>query len=318
MMVAYRGRGNSHIFRAYCACSLLMKTLRDKAVLLFYKLAASGLLPARWFAPDLPRQEQREARVGALQIEIVSHCWQYSHLLVYQLSSLILNPPRDVSVVMTVFHAPQDQHTVELLAFIAGHKVPNVTWNWQPLTPQQLFRRSIGRNQAALASSADWVWFTDCDLVFAPGCLDALGAALQGRQDALVYPRQEQVTTLLRADDPLLSADAQWSVREVGTSEFYSRDISRATGPLQITHGDVARAVGYCRDTPFFQRPEESFAKCHEDRVFRWLLGTQGTPIDLPGVCRIRHAEKGRYKKGAEAHVRGGLRQLREWGSGRG
>lgn len=295
-----------------------MKKLLDKAVLLFYKLAASGLVPARWFAPGLPSEDERVAMTGHLQIEIVSHCWQYSHLLVYQLSSLILHPPQDTRIVMTVFYAPEDAHTAALLAFIQQHDVPNVSWNWQPLAPQELFRRSIGRNRAALASQADWVWFTDCDLVFASGCLDQLAEELQGRRDALVFPCQEQVTTLLRADDPLLSADAQWTLRDVDTSQFYSRDISRATGPLQITHGDVARAVGYCRDTPFFQRPEDSFAKCHEDRIFRWLLQTQGVPIELAGVCRIRHAEKGRYKAGAQAHIRGGLRQWRERVSGRG
>ena len=77
-----------------------MKKLLDKAVLLFYKLAASGLVPARWFAPGLPSEDERVAMTGHLQIEIVSHCWQYSHLLVYQLSSLILHPPQDTRIVM--------------------------------------------------------------------------------------------------------------------------------------------------------------------------------------------------------------------------
>ena len=36
--------------------------------------------------------------------------------------------------------------------------------------------------------------------------------------------------------------------------------------------------------------------KTYEDRAFRWLIGTHGTPLDIPNVCQIRHIVKGRYK----------------------
>jgi len=48
-------------------------------------------------------------------------------------------------------------------------EVPNVTWNWMPFEKESLFRRGIGRNQAALNTNAHWVWFTDCDLMFRKG-----------------------------------------------------------------------------------------------------------------------------------------------------
>jgi len=84
-------------------------------------------------------------------------------------------------------------------------------------------------------------------------------------------------------------------VLDIDTSSFTTRKIAKATGPLQIAHGDVCRAVGYCRNIDLYQKPVESFAKCHEDRAFRWLLRSQGEPIDVPGVYRIRHIAKGRY-----------------------
>ena len=31
--------------------------------------------------------------------------------------------------------------------------------------------------------------------------------------------------------------------------------------------------------------------------AFRWLIGTHGTPLDIPNVCQIRHIVKGRYNK---------------------
>ena len=259
-------------------------------------LLAGSPLPARWFYPSPPPEQRRAATSGALSIEIVSHCWRYSRLLAYQLSSLIDHPVREARVSVTVFHAREDAPTVDLLAFIGAHEVPNIRWNWQTLPPERLFRRAIGRNLAARASSADWVWFTDCDLTFQAGCLDGLNAALQGRRDALLHPRVEAKTDAYAAD-----GDAPGNALETPTllradpDAFVTHPVTRATGPLQITHGDVARAVGYCDAVQAYQRPAPRWQKCDEDRVFRWLLDTPGTPIDVPGVCRVQHVDKGRY-----------------------
>jgi hypothetical protein len=44
------------------------------------------------------------------------------------------------------------------------------------------------------------------------------------------------------------------------------------------------------------------------------LLRTQGTPLDVQGVYRIRHAEKGRYKGGTmSAGIRGSVRRVESW-----
>src|SRR5690554_1584678 len=83
----------------------------------WWRLLAGGALPARWFERGLPPVDARAARTGRLSLEVVSHCWNYAHLLVYQLSSLVLNPPRELDVTMTVFHAVEDERTVRLLEF---------------------------------------------------------------------------------------------------------------------------------------------------------------------------------------------------------
>lgn len=265
----------------------------------FLRLAAGGWVPARWFEPGLPAPEARAARTGELTLEIVSHCWQYPHLLIYQLSSLVRFPPQNVTVTMTVYYSSEDRRTSGLLAWFGRIVVPGLHWNWRDLPKEALFRRAIGRNDAALGTGADWIWFTDCDLMFREGCLDALGNALQGRRDALVYPRVEKCTSLLPEDNPMLVADtADLKMVDIDTSAFFEQVRTRATGPLQITHGDVARACGYCNRLAYYQRPAATWQKAHEDRAFRWLLRTQGTPLDIPGVYRIRHVAKGRYTEG--------------------
>lgn len=280
---------------------------------LFFNLAARGIVPARLFERRLPPVHERRAASAPITIEIVSHCWQYAHFLVYQLSSLVQYPPTGLSVRMTVYYSPEDGRTASVLSYFSGIDVPGVEWNWRPLPRQQLFRRAIGRNHAALSTTADWVWFTDCDLLFREACLDTLAVRLEGRRDALVFPREERRTPLLGDDHPLLrSGELEPRVLDIDTGEFTVDRPSRATGPLQIAHGDVCRACGYCDAIASYRTPADRWCKAREDRVFRWLLRTKGRAVDIPSVYRIRHVHKGRYAapQRPTARLRAGIRRL--------
>lgn len=262
----------------------------------FFRLAASGIVPRQFFAPELPPAPPAPPAGRPLELEIVSHCWRYSHLLVYQLSSLVLFPPEKTLVTMTVFFSPEDPDTVALLEFFARQEVALVRWNWQALEKTRLFRRALGRNLAARATRADWIWFADCDVVFRKGALDSAGLVLATRDERLVFPRRHLVTAILDPEDPVL-------MRGRGTPRLLDIDPGigfvpdvreKAVGALQIVRGDVARAGGYCGTIPFYQRPVPKWRRTHEDRVFRWLIGTHGTPVEISGVHRIRHRSKGR------------------------
>jgi hypothetical protein len=272
----------------------------DAVLGLFYRLAASGFLPAAWFRKVDPALVEKARRTGKLSLEIVSHCWRYGHFLTYQLSSLVNHRTNKLDITMTVYHAAGDESVTRVLEFFQDVDVPGVTWNWQLLPKEQLFRRSIGRNLAAKSTTADWIWFTDCDIIFHENCLDALADELQGRDDALVFPRCGLGTSLLPEGDEILNKGrAGPALREIPLEEFvpYLGVRTKAKGPYQITHGDVARACGYCESIGIYQKPSDRWRKTYEDRAFRWLMGTQGTAIDVPGACQIRHVVKGRYKK---------------------
>ncbi len=283
----------------------------DEVLSLFYRIASAGYLPASWFRPPMP--EQRKACDGQVQLEIVSHCWNYAHLLAYQLSSYVLHTPKKANVRVTVFYCPEDTATQNLLEFFANIEAENVTWNWQPLSKEQLFRRSIGRNYAAKNTQSEWIWFTDCDIIFGEGCLDGLAEQLQNRTDVLVYPRQESTTSMLDDDNPLLKKGAEPSVVDIDTSSFTMHTRDKAKGAFQIVHGDVARALGYCDGIRLYQTPSDAWRKTYEDKVFRWLLGTRGEPVDIPNVFQIRHVTKGRYKQDSSvSKVRSKIRHMQE------
>jgi hypothetical protein len=260
-----------------------------------FRLVIKHIMPVSFFRRALPEPSQRHHKTGPISLEIVSHCWQYSNMLVYQLSSFVNYPPKNLTLTVTVFYSPDDIATQKCLALFSAIKVENVTWNWQAMQQEKLFRRGIGRNMAALSTSADWVWFTDCDIIFHDNCLDSLAEQLQGKTDSLSFPREIQVTAILEENDPMLQSNAQPQVIDVNTSSFKSHARRKAIGPYQIVHGDVARAIGYCDNIRIFQTESDRWRKTYEDTAFRWLVGTDGSPIELDGVFQIRHIEKGRY-----------------------
>jgi len=270
--------------------SLFSRTLE-----LALRFAASGLVPGRWFINNRPKASELSARSGHLKLEVVSHCWQYSHFLAYQLASIAKYPPTACSLHFTLFYSEQDHKTCELIKQYQQLELPNVSWNFQALPTPKLLRRAIGRNQAAKASSADWVWFTDCDVLFFENCLDSLAQQLQNCQQLLVFPRTLKATELLEADANLLTEQVDLN-SDIRSTEFKLRHYKKATGPIQIVHGDVARQCGYCDSLSVYQRPKPVWVKTYEDRAFRWLLGTDGVPIEIDNLYLIRHVQKGRYQ----------------------
>lgn len=271
-----------------------------------------SVLPVTWFGPRPPDVAQLSQPKGRLRLEIVSHCWQYAHLSVYQLSSLVNHPPEDIDVDYTLYYAKEDSATQKLVDTFDKIDVPNVNWQWHPMTREQLFRRAIGRNQAALSTRADWIWFADCDLIFHRGCLDSVASALSGKATRLAYPQSEEITELLPAEHPMVNLSTeQPTVVDIDLALFHQSPIEKAKGAFQIVHADVARSCGYCKDLKHYQQPTHRWRKTFEDTAFRRLIDDEGLAVPITGLHRIRHQVKGRYAKdSALTQVRQSIRQI--------
>ncbi len=257
-----------------------------------------SVFPAHWFGPRPPEVAKLSQPTARLQLEIVSHCWQYAHLSIYQLSSLVNHPPQDIDLTYTLFYAEEDIATAKLVETFGKMNIANINWQWRPMTREQIFRRAIGRNQAALKTKADWIWFADCDLIFHKNCLDSIDKTLRGEATRLAYPASEQVTELLAADDPIVNLPTDNPVIvDIDPAMFSRNQITKAKGAFQIVHGDVARACGYCKDLKHYQQPTNRWRKTFEDTAFRRLIGDEGIAVPIEGLHRIRHQVKGRYAK---------------------
>ncbi|MEX1220545.1 MAG: glycosyltransferase [Idiomarina sp.] len=279
------------------------------------RFAASGYLPARWFYHAPANSFLKEKPKPPEQIEIVAHCWQYSHLFVFQLQSLVNNPPTQFKLVFTGFYCKSDKQTVELIEHYRQMQLANVEWNFIALSKERLLRRAIGRNKAAKATKADWIWFTDCDVIFGPDTFTSLFEQLSEERSILVFPKKVNRTALLCKDDAILKKNREEAVdlNVLATCKFKNHTFEKATGAVQIVAGSIARKYGYCEGVNCYQQPQERWVKTYEDRAFRWILGTHGKPLKIKQVSIIRHEEKGRYKKNTfGAKLRTANRRLKD------
>ena len=278
-----------------------------------FRLVITRIMPTSWFRSILPEIKNRTAVDGFFKLEIISHCWGYSNMLTYQLSSFVNHPPTKCALTVTVFYATEDTKSQAVVDFFNKKTVENVTWNFQALSKGKLFRRGIGRNMVARNTTADWLWFTDCDIIFHENCLDSLAEQLQGKQESLYYPKQERTTEMLAQNDPMLRQDSEPQLVDIDTEGFSLHSRDKAKGAFQIVHGDVARAIGYCEKLKMFQTEDNRWRKTYEDTAFKWLISSEGIPLDVDGVFQIRHVQKGRYTKDSNvSKVRSKIRRLQE------
>lgn len=129
------------------------------------------------------------------KIEVITHCWNYSRMLSYQVGSAFncrLHP--DLYLHINVACCEEDEDTMERLRLLMSFNCPqNVLLTGTRFERRQLMRRAIGRNQLAKDTKADIVWFADCDMTFGEGTFERIVEIFNvdegAKRPALIFPR---------------------------------------------------------------------------------------------------------------------------------
>ncbi len=251
-----------------------------------------------------------------MKFEFVTHCWQYWRCLTYQVSSFLLEPPKDSYAILSVVYCPDDEATTKRLeqigAWMSKNGCPeNFELRLHPLEKSMLFRRSIGRNMLALNTEADWVWFCDCDMTFKGSAIDALAEELDriNSEDpdmTMVYPKRVRCTSQPAGDELIYSIKDEFEPVALDYSSLGKKTYHAAIGGAQIVRQDVCHEEGYLDKYPQFRRPEyDHWKRTKEDPIFRRrCIGHRGLPVRnekvVTGVARIRHTQRGRFDIGLE------------------
>jgi len=233
-----------------------------------------------------------------MRVEIVSHCYsvrmrEYAHYLNYQLSSLVLHKPQcEISTCVCIDST--DAYTLKFIDWFKENTDLNI--RVLSLSTDQMSWRAIGRNEAALSTKADIVWFSDCDQVYRDGVLDKLSEREWPENKTLIYPHRVMINTNYEYGDRSVENIKEPCLVDIDTKEFKMRGYRKPIGGVQIVKGDHAREHGYLKDNEKYMVPfGKPFDKhCRDDTIYRKQTGDEFIQaIRLPGVYRMRHTECG-------------------------
>ena len=232
-------------------------------------------------------------------IEVVTHCYArrlpfYAKMLSYQLSSFVIDKPKYCSVQATICTEDSDVKTLETISWFLKHTDLNI--KLLILNREQMSRRCEGRNLAAQSSTADVIWFADVDQVYRDGIIDRLAETPFPDGCVHIFPKEvmtcgsKRTTQYANINHPM--------VLDIDPEDFGVKIRTRSIGGSQIIKGDFAREHGYLdKDPKGGPGNKEPFSfRCDDDIYFRRVCERVGkvVPVDLPGMYRFLHREKGR------------------------
>ena len=164
-----------------------------------------------------------------------------------------------------------------------------------PMSNEELFRRAIGRNYAALRTEADVVWFTDADYCFGEGCLDSIHD-LMDADSGLCIPETVKINVDHATGNAAIERERENPLPQIVESEFKTRKEKKAIGGIQIIGGNLARKIGYLKGTRWVEPVDASkgFRSCKCDKVWRSHNNLSATRLPIRNVYRMRHEMDGR------------------------
>jgi len=243
-----------------------------------------------------------------MQIELVTHCLatenpNFAGALALQLSSLLLDQPRHCDLVVTICMNEDDVNTVRVINHFSRLQHDGISICALSLPIGQLGRRCIGRNYAALHTSADLMWFTDVDHCFCDGILDRLAQLVwpqvsdghQFNPAMMIFPREIMISRNWDFGDKATCDLAQKpQLKSINKEDFVPKGYNRAIGGVQIVRGSTAKKLGYLNDQDEWQTPiNKPFSSFKDDIAYRGVCQKWGgiVKVELPGVYRLRHGK---------------------------
>jgi len=232
-------------------------------------------------------------------IEIVTHAYaeemlHFASALIYQISSLVLHEPKKCKVILTICYTPSDVRIRNIIKWcfqephVVGHRLPIPIGMFR----NEIGRRCIGRNRAAMSTEADIVWFADVDQVFRDDIFDRLAEMEWPAGASMIYPRVVKIHKDHATGDELLREMKEPKLMDIDPEDFVDKKYRKAIGGVQIVQGDFAREHGYLHGDEKWQRPtNKPFGDFRDDVAYRRFCLRYGpiVGVDLPGMFRLRH-----------------------------
>lgn len=231
-----------------------------------------------------------------MQVEVVTHCYRYPKLLTFHLSAYVLRPPKTKTLV-SIYWTPTDDTVRPVLEHFSGLSPNNITWNYVELPHEQLMRRAIGRDMACRSTVADYLLLSDADYLLSGEVIDAAVEEMSQHPPSLCYPHTVMQSTSHELGDAEIAKVTEPGVYDYQPDRYTEIPLPRAIGGAQWIPRKTANEKGYLPKGHKFLNPEPVWRQTRCDTRARGYWGLPQLALDVRGVYRIRHSERGRENK---------------------
>jgi len=115
-----------------------------------------------------------------MKLEICIHCVMYQHRLDWMLSSILRQKGEPPDILVSISHIPDNGNpTTEKLCDFFREQGLNIKQTI--LKPEQAPNRAIGRNIQVKETEADWMLFSDSDMVYHPMFFNDIKKKCEGK-----------------------------------------------------------------------------------------------------------------------------------------
>jgi len=115
---------------------------------------------------------------GKISIEICIHCFRYQKRLTWMLSSILQQKGDVPNIIINISHTDDDGNpTTEQVCNFFRDKGLNIVET--KVTMKEVSNRALARNKQATATTADWILFSDSDMVYSEFFFDDLQKRLK-------------------------------------------------------------------------------------------------------------------------------------------
>lgn len=224
-------------------------------------------------------------------VEVVVSVHQFQRRWCWQLSSLLQrNPGVRVRVLAAAIKGTGEPTALACADHFRGLGL-EVTLMEYPDTSRFQYRGLV-RTDAVKQSQADWLVFTDADMVYPPDWFEKL-AALSPTMDATKCSFTGRYSTLLNPTEKLVEGTVQAAPALVPTAWKLARGLPSKPMPnvgagfCQIIGGDFMRKRGFYVKRSRDWNWEKRYSKCRSDIQFRRKVGH--ACVGLPWLVHLQH-----------------------------
>jgi hypothetical protein len=212
---------------------------------------------------------------ASCQLSVIITCFRFLQRLRLTLRNWCHQEDQNLSsrnYELLIVNPESPDGTHEHLAAVA-RGFPHIRVNEIALGASLSTNKGVMINRAFEASRGEWIWLTDADCLFPPGCVASVLQQIQGQEQHLFYGQRRRLSPV--------QTDALLSGRADGLRDF--ADLAAVAGGrvengpwgfTQIVHRRVFEQIRYSEEVNNFARTDDIFVDaCRRNQIIPKQIG---------------------------------------------